>query len=1854
MTALENILSHEIVQKLGWTLVHFIWQAAAVALLLAVLLAILRRASANLRYTVACLALGLIVLLPVVTIQLVPVSTPEPSVMPPPAPAPVVLPAEQVSELPVVEVPIVEPPVPVETAVSVPAVPWRQRISEKLEPALPYVVAAWLLGVFALSIWHLGGWTQLQRLRRKMVKPVDASLRTKLDELAEKLAVKRAVQLTESALVQIPTVVGWLRPVILLPASALTGLTSEQLDAILAHELAHIRRHDYLVNILQTIVETLGFYHPAVWWVSHKIRTERENCCDDLAVAVSGDRLGYARALTSMEEIRAARSELAVAASGGDLLERVCRLLGKDSVGGSQAGWMPSVITALLITTIAIPTTVVLNADSQPQQSELEINVRVEDEESGSVETAGTKEPTAENIRTVHFPEDRAVGTLKVRMARRDEESDRGLLSLPGWILLDREAQGDVNLHAGVELRLEVSRDVTDLSFLSDLEPNDLQVLMLSNMNISDEELVHLKGLTGLLGLDLGSTTIEGDGLVHLAPLESLRRLSLFNTQVSDAGLAHLSALRSLKYLTLCMTQVRGPGLKHLKSLTSLVSLDLAATPITDESLVHLAELPWLRELPIYDTDITDKGLAHLKPLRSLESLILGKSRLRHDYSPITDEGLVHLKELHSLRDLHLLRTRVTDAGLAHLSTLTKLEALDLKETQITGEGLAFLKDLPALTYLDLKQTGVGRAGLAHLKEMTKLRRLDLGEVSMGQADLKELEDALPNCRVNAKSVSSSAGTVSITRATAENPASAGEHETLVRVDCRVLEVYTSMRLDRETTIAAENLLAETIVRPVNGEKGVPQRIWPSGRDVSRSRKPTVEEFIREVVGTTVLAEEPSSVTGDAQTMQKIIDLLASRGAMKILMDPTLEVMDGAKGRVESKQKVPMGKAASPSSQPDQYTDLIDYLEITAHIVDGDKIKLLAEGTINRVLPPQGKEQQPTIKSSTFSTEVTLKPGWSLIMGGASKSGQASEDGSDADRSMAEFLVIISPTIVDSATGLESSEDVPVEDSESSSDRSEDSAVSESTRGAARVSKGTAPSDRLARPVRIDCVALEIYPHAPMDREAIIAAENLLGKKTSDIASGKSEPTVEELIRAAAGTHVWDGVRLEEASIVENSHAKPEQLTAMVDLLASGGFVKILMNPTLEVVEGQTGRISSGQSYVQVTPEILDGSKIKLLAEAAIAREFPRQDEGQLPMVSQTSVSTQVVVKSGMSLIVGGTKTTSTAAEAESKVEDPEKSDTDVLFILTATIVNEQNTAESPVGKAAPELKELGIELKPNDLDGNKILVCFWDMEQRPSRNLVSELARQKRELEQKHIIVALAHSSDVETDKLRQWLDDRKIPFACGSIEENAERVLYNWGVQAQPWLVLIDERGVVTAGGFGLESLTPEGLDELVARKEAATRAGNGPARQEQDAPEAATDAQRSFIEKIEADRQNRIAGLDEELAAIATTKALPQNMVTRVYDVTDLVGEPADHGGMSRLMQAQDLVRLIQKRVEPESWYDLNAAGEGTITPYPIQEPKKLAVYNTHKTHLAIERLLEDMRSSGAEKEDPKYQILIETRILTATDDFLESVELDANSVHTSEVWSEHLVADSAAEPNSQQYSLILDDLNVNLLLKATRTPEGKGIKSLAAPAITAQAGQPTQTRMVSLAQLQMVPDEYRFRSPRDSYERSSEAKSNPERIEVGTFIRVLPYLTADKKNVRLDFEWELREVRGFEERVGPDKKKHKFPLLTVNTVKTAAVVPDGKTLLIGGKKISRRTSRTWRKPLLGDLPLVGGLFRMDRKTEDTENILILVKPTINPQKKAPPTVPSLGPDEPLVEKLREKLDSPTSPKQPPTFL
>jgi hypothetical protein len=161
------------------------------------------------------------------------------------------------------------------------------------------------------------------------------------------------VQVVQSAAVHVPLVVGWLRPVVMLPASALTGLSPAQLESIIAHELAHVRRHDYLVNALQSVAEVLLYYHPACWWISHRIRVEREHCCDDMAVALCGDGVTYASALADLETHRR-QAAFALAATDGPLLQRVRRVIAPASAAQRPAGWAGSLAPiALMIVLMA-------------------------------------------------------------------------------------------------------------------------------------------------------------------------------------------------------------------------------------------------------------------------------------------------------------------------------------------------------------------------------------------------------------------------------------------------------------------------------------------------------------------------------------------------------------------------------------------------------------------------------------------------------------------------------------------------------------------------------------------------------------------------------------------------------------------------------------------------------------------------------------------------------------------------------------------------------------------------------------------------------------------------------------------------------------------------------------------------------------------------------------------------------------------------------------------------------------------------------------------------------------------------------------------------------------------------------------------------------------------------------------------------------------------------------------------------------------------------------------------------------------------------------------------------------------
>lgn len=204
-------------------------------------------------------------------------------------------------------------------------------VGRYLEPLLPVITTLWLVGVIIHSILLTGGALRLRKLRRS-VQAVSLTWQRRFRDLVQRLGVSDSVELRESSCVNVPTVIGLFKPLILVPGSVMSHLTPAQLEAVLIHELVHIRRYDPLVNALQVITETLFFYHPAVRWISIVVRQEREYCCDNAVVALTGNAVLYAKTLNELESLRTHSSKLILAASGGQFMKRIRRLVQPQQV----------------------------------------------------------------------------------------------------------------------------------------------------------------------------------------------------------------------------------------------------------------------------------------------------------------------------------------------------------------------------------------------------------------------------------------------------------------------------------------------------------------------------------------------------------------------------------------------------------------------------------------------------------------------------------------------------------------------------------------------------------------------------------------------------------------------------------------------------------------------------------------------------------------------------------------------------------------------------------------------------------------------------------------------------------------------------------------------------------------------------------------------------------------------------------------------------------------------------------------------------------------------------------------------------------------------------------------------------------------------------------------------------------------------------------------------------------------------------------------------------------------------------------------------------------------------------------
>ncbi len=384
MNFLQEIFSEQFIYALGWTLLHSLWQGALIGLIIAVAMVFLHKYTAKLRYFINSMSLFVLAGLALVTF-ITSYTTYQSDQIQDPGMAfsGVYMEATQTVNTNIQEI-----------AKGVTFSSIMEDTAAYCREHIPLFVMIWLLGMFAMMLRFLGGYALVRRYKYHRVKPVMGEWERKFHDLAARIRVNKNVRLLESAMVRVPMAIGYLKPVVLLPLGALNGVPAQQMEAILVHELAHIRRRDYLVNLLQSVLEVIFFYHPVVWWLSQNIRIERENICDDIAITITGNTMEFAKALTNIQEMNLGSPALAAGLSGKNknrLVNRIRRLAGKPKVKpGFAEGFIAASI--LLISLIGLSSAAMI---TYPAENSLPIPLSFDESGSALPDFTYYQEPLA-------------------------------------------------------------------------------------------------------------------------------------------------------------------------------------------------------------------------------------------------------------------------------------------------------------------------------------------------------------------------------------------------------------------------------------------------------------------------------------------------------------------------------------------------------------------------------------------------------------------------------------------------------------------------------------------------------------------------------------------------------------------------------------------------------------------------------------------------------------------------------------------------------------------------------------------------------------------------------------------------------------------------------------------------------------------------------------------------------------------------------------------------------------------------------------------------------------------------------------------------------------------------------------------------------------------------------------------------------------------------------------------------------------------------------------------------------------------------------------------------------------------
>ncbi len=375
----EILTNSKLIENLGWTLLHSLWQIALVTLVLLAAGRILRSSSANARYAAAVAALAFAVLLPLLTFiqlsrnsNLISVKAADSGAV---SSEKIRKSATRGEAFPADERLKSESEAAAQKTSFISIENLQSAFQENFARVLPFAVCFWLVGVAFFGARFAGGVWQLHVYKQRKIAAPDAAWQKRFAALCEKLKITQSVRLLQSSLLETPVVVGWLKPVILVPASVFLQISARELETIIAHELVHIRRGDAFVNFAQNAAETVFFYHPCVWWISREIRMEREFAADAAVLEIfENSRLVYANALANLEEIRTRANQTlpryVTAANGGNLMHRIAKILQKNtgikrSASAWSAGFAFALIPAVLLAVFSFNQSSLVNAQKK-------------------------------------------------------------------------------------------------------------------------------------------------------------------------------------------------------------------------------------------------------------------------------------------------------------------------------------------------------------------------------------------------------------------------------------------------------------------------------------------------------------------------------------------------------------------------------------------------------------------------------------------------------------------------------------------------------------------------------------------------------------------------------------------------------------------------------------------------------------------------------------------------------------------------------------------------------------------------------------------------------------------------------------------------------------------------------------------------------------------------------------------------------------------------------------------------------------------------------------------------------------------------------------------------------------------------------------------------------------------------------------------------------------------------------------------------------------------------------------------------------------------------------------------------